>query len=460
MANNLGQFPRKDFLPPNLVAFLAGVLLALVVGVVFKKIIDKVSPQRPLTAMRAQTATEASSAELNRPDLRTVPQKMNQVSADTENAPAAAENETSPAAASDVSVKTLTPSTATSETAKPPLPAQAATAAPQAKEAATVSQPVTKYGIEETESETTQTGEIDYLAWRKTMRSLEEMLKQQNIPVSAVTLTPRYRHQAKGLAITRGQFLDVVSRKIPTNLPTRKSNLGLVLHALGPADFNSSQYTKAANDSGTRLEPLCRSGGSKISTEGSERITVLLSNTPAFFKCLQDWLSTGPDFKNVSELSLIGFTRGPTFFGSITADKKLLSLQMWNPDWLVDNTVAIDETGRESLVQKRTLRLANVTRALGQPSDVRMSIPASTRPLTGPLIEPKDPTPAKPLVIGNFALVPSHMPRGSLIATAFTSAQKGRGKSVTVSPPGPGRAKALVLATKGHTLQFVTVTRE
>ena len=45
--------PRKfkiDLLPPHLVAFLTGVLLALIVGIIFRKIIDKMSVTKIQTA--------------------------------------------------------------------------------------------------------------------------------------------------------------------------------------------------------------------------------------------------------------------------------------------------------------------------------------------------------------------------------------------------------------------------
>ncbi len=445
MANNAGHSPKKDLIPPNVVAFVAGVLLALVVGLIFRKVIDKVAPDRRQTALRAQTPPETALQE----EQKATSEKLNDV-------PEAAAQTAPSAGTSAEGTANTNPTEKNQAGTKTPSQAPASDEKLAAAQKAKPSAPPS----EDLDAETTKLGEVDYLAWRRTMKSLEEMISKQGIRVTAVTLTPRYRHQAKSIAITRGQFLDVVSRKVPANLPTRQNNLGLVFHALGPADFDSKQFAKAASESGTRLESLCRPPSDVVSTAGVERVTVIVSNTPTYFRCLQDWLSTNPDLKNVLELSLIGFTRGPTFFGSITSDKKLFSLQMWNPDWLVDNTVAMDETGRETPAQKRTLRLANVTRALGQPSDVRMQIPASTRPLAGPLIEPKDPTPAKPLVIGNFALVPSHMPRGTLIATAYTSAQQGRGKSASVTPPGPGRARALVLATQGKKLQFMTVTRE
>jgi|GEM_PF-679952 len=463
MAKIFGPNRRKDLIPPNLVAFLAGVVLALGVGMIFRKLIDRMEPRTAQTAMRAQTTLQ-SQTESNRPNVQRTglatqaseaPSESNATKIKTNKEIASESQQTNPAPSTDTNKPNAIPTEKPSETS----PASAERARPPEKPASHAATAQSESQTGETVVDET-TGEVDYLAWRKQFKSLEELVRSQGLNNLNVTLTPRYRHQAKGLAITRGQFLDVVSRKVPANLPTRQANQGLILHALSAIDFDSAQFEKVAQDSGAQLEPLCRSNKPQPQLEGIERITVLMSNTPQNFKCLQDWLTSQPKLTLVQEMSLIGFTRGPTFFGSLSSQKKLVSLQMWNPDWLLDNTVGLEETGSEQPARKRALRLANVTRAVGQPSDVRMQIPASFRPLAGPLIEPRDPTPAKPLVIGNFALVPSHMPRGTLMATAFTNPGQDRSKSASVKPPGPGKTKALVLATQGKKLQFMSVTRE
>lgn len=437
MNNQAGQKPKRELLPPNLVAFLAGVVLALAVGIIFRKMIERIDPQKSKTLMRAQVASvppETSTTE---------PMK-------------------SPSVAPSPQVEKTKVEIKNPENILPDA----------AKKAVANAQDVTKeagsdVGSGKVASQTDDSsivenfsGETDYLVWRKQFRTFEEQLLSQGIKNLNATMTPRYRHQAKGLAITRGQFLDVVSKKVPANLPTRQTNQGMILYALSSSDFDTAQFTKIARETAAHLEPLCRADSTPLLLEGVQRVTVLLSNTPQFFKCLITVLERNPKLVQIQELSLVGFTRGSTFYGSLSAEKNLLSLQMWNPDWLLDNTVGLEETGYEQPKQRRSLRLANVTRALGQPSDVRMQIPASFRPLVGPLIDPLDPTPPKPLIVGNFSLVPSHMPRGTLIATAFTSPGQNRGKSATVKPPGIGKTKALVLATQGKILQFMSVTRE
>jgi hypothetical protein len=437
MNNQAGQKPKRELLPPNFVAFLAGVVLALAVGMIFRKMIDRMEPQKNKTAMRAQVISEppasATAEPKNSPSIALSPQ----------------------AEKAKVEIKTAED--------VPPDAVKKAEDSAQVVAKKTGSDVAAEKADPQKDDESNAenfSGEIDYLVWRKQFRTFEEQLISQGIKNLNVTMTPRYRHQAKGLALTRGQFLDVVSKKVPANLPTRQTNLGMILHALSSSDFDTAQFTKIARESAAQLEPLCRAESTPLPLEGVERITVLLSNTPQHYKCLLNVLESNPKLTQVQEFSVVGFTRGSTFYGSLSADKKLLSLQMWNPDWLLDNTVGLEETGNEQPKLRRTLRLANVTRALGQPSDVRMQIPASFRPLVGPLIDPRDPTPPKPLIVGNFALVPSHMPRGSLIATAFTSPGQDRSKSATVKPPGVGKTKALVLATQGKKLQFMSVTRE
>jgi hypothetical protein len=408
-----------------MVAFMAGVVLALAVGMIFRKWIDRMDTRS--TAMHALSPEEQAAAG-KKPE--------NALLNDKSALPAAAAD--APQAATANKKESVAPVAATDNVKN---------------------DPAVSLVQEETISENAA-GEVDYITWRRQFRTFEEQLKAQGTNNLNVTMTPRYRHQAKGLAITRGQFLDVVSKKVPANLPTRPANLGMILYALSPVDFDTQQFSRAARDSIAQIEPLCRAGTTQLKLDGVERLTILLSNTPQNYKCLNDLFERNPEFLQVQEVTFVGFTRGSTFFASLSAHKKLISLQMWNPDWLLDNTVGLEETGSEHPRARRALRLANVTRALGQPSDVRMQIPASFRPLAGPYSDPANPTPPKPFVVGNFALVPSHMPRGSLIATAFTSPGQDRSKSATVKPPGVGKTKALVLATQGKKLQFMSVSRE
>jgi len=451
MNNQAGQKPKRELLPPNFVAFLAGVVLALAVGMIFRKMIDRMEPQKNKTAMRAQVISEPPAS------ATAVPKKPPSIALSPDAEKAKVEIKTA-----EARIKTAEAEIKSAEDVLPDALKKAEDSAQDVaqKTGSDVSAEKADPQKDDDSNAENFSGEIDYLVWRKQFRAFEEQLISQGIKNLNVTMTPRYRHQAKGLALTRGQFLDVVSKKVPANLPTRQTNLGMILHALSSSDFDTAQFTKIARESAAQLEPLCRAESTPLPLEGVERVTVLLSNTPQHYKCLLNVLERNPKLTQVQEFSVVGFTRGSTFYGSLSADKKLLSLQMWNPDWLLDNTVGLEETGNEQPKLRRTLRLANVTRALGQPSDVRMQIPASFRPLVGPLIDPRDPTPPKPLIVGNFALVPSHMPRGSLIATAFTSPGQDRSKSATVKPPGAGKTKALVLATQGKKLQFMSVTRE
>jgi len=344
MSNPSSPKSKRELLPPNLVAFLAGIVLALAIGMIFRKWIDRMDSQA--TAMRALNP-ESNTDPGKGADLM----RLNNKSA----LPSASVDATQTQTANK---KESVAPVAASEPLKP-------------ESAAVLFQ-------EETITENAA-GEVDYTTWRRQFRSFEELLMERGTKNLSVTMTPRYRHQAKGLAITRGQFLDVVSKKVPANLPTRPANVGMVLHALSPVDFELQQFTRSARDSIAQIEPLCRPGASQLKLEGVERLTVLISNTPQYYKCLNDFFDKNPEFINIQELTFVGFTRGSTFFASLSAQKKLISLQMWNPDWLLDNTVGLEETGSEQPRACRALRLANVTGATFRRQNANPRIVPATR---------------------------------------------------------------------------------
>jgi len=426
MVENTNPNSRKKFAPPNLIAFIFGVMLAVMLGHAIRNAIENL-PTQPQGPLRLA----AKSAESTNPNTSAI--------ANTE--------------------RLEEPSSAAMTPIASPRPEENALPRPTANITPAPSPEDSPKPIED-EIDYSPRGEVDYLAWREQLRVIEESLIRQGTQISSVTLTPRYRHKAKGLAVTRGQFLDIVSRKVPANLPTRQSNQGIVLQALSPSDFDIKRLNQLALDSGIRLEPLCAKAERRSLQESPERITIIIENSQSVFKCLREWLSNAANYQGSNELTLIGLTQGTTFYGSITAQNKFISLQMWKPEWLMDNTVGVEGSERDTDSAKRTLRLANVLRALSQPSDVRMQVPASSRSLKGPFIEPKNPTSPKPLVIGNFALLPSHMPRGAVIASTYSSASQFRSKKISVTPPGPGRARALILATQGKKLHFMTIYRD
>ena len=72
MNNQAGQKPKRELLPPNFVAFLAGVVLALAVGMIFRKMIDRMEPlnggaeekDRAIKHMRSTQQLSTSSRTL------------------------------------------------------------------------------------------------------------------------------------------------------------------------------------------------------------------------------------------------------------------------------------------------------------------------------------------------------------------------------------------------------------
>lgn len=301
--------------------------------------------------------------------------------------------------------------------------------------------------------------EAQYDRWRELLRSVERNFLEQD-PNSKVMLTPRYRHNAKVLAITRGQFLDIVSNKAPANLPTRPRTSSIIFHSLAADDFEPKEFDSLIRNSNASFVDLCNPNAHSVDIENTKRVTVLLENLNRNLDCLSTLLKSNPRLYKVNEFGIIAFTRGVTYFASVSAKQKLFSLQMWNPDWLLETTVSLEENNSKKTSLGRSQRLANVARALSQPSDVRIQIPASFRSIHGPALDPVDPTPPRPLILGNFALIPSHMSRGSLVATAYASPDLTSGRSVTTKLQGIDKTKALVLATQGKSLQFMKVSKD
>jgi hypothetical protein len=430
--------PRKfkiDLLPPHLVAFLTGVLLALIVGIIFRKIIDKMSVTKIQTAQSTVvTKKEESfdhkkiqpdntlSRDSQKPELKTKKMSAKQEPADAQSS-------------TQLNGTQTTTKTDSSE------------------------QSTSVQKVEPNFTPRDPNGEGEYDSWRETLRLVEQKFVEHESSAQ-VMLTPRYRHNAKGLAITRGQFLDIVTNKAPANLPTRPQSRTIIFHALSGEDFESKAFSNLVQDSNADFVSLCAPDAQKINAENSQRATVLIENTNNNISCLNNLISTNSSLSKVTEFGVIAFTRGVTYFASISAKQKLFSLQMWNPDWLLENTVGLEESRFKKPELGRAQRLANVVRALSQPSDVRVQIPASFRSIHGPALDPVETTPPRPLILGNFVLIPSHMPRGSLIATAYMAPDMTSGRSVTAKLQGIDKTKALVLATQGKSLQFMKVHKD
>lgn len=434
--------PRKfkfDFLPPHFVAFLTGVVLALVVGVIFRKIIDKMhTPRVELTTTEKQTP---SAAQVKRGNDGAPPAETSPETKRLKTKLAAKKDLGQSGQAAATTAQSDSP-TATKGGGETPTQPEERTSAPEAL----------------VKSDDPQ-GENSYDEWREFLRRMETQFREKDANAT-VMLTPRYRHNAKGLAITRGQFLDIVSNKTPANLPTRPTSPSIVLHSLAADDFDQAEFTSLTRDSNSLFYSLCDKRVQSLDSEKIQRVSILIENIAKNIDCLTSLLNKNPKLFEVNEFGIVSFTRGVTYFASITSKQRIFSLQLWNPDWLLETTVGLESNHSKKPALNRAQRLANVTRALSQPSDVRIQIPASYRTIHGPALDPAETTPPRPLVLGNFALIPSHMPRGSLVATAYTAANQTNGRTVTTSLQGFDKTKALVLATQGKSLQFMKVNRE
>lgn len=439
MKNLISRKFKFHVVPPHFIAFLTGVLLALVVGVLFRKIIDKMNVTQVQYSDPAQkdaqtNITADSNAETTQPTARV---QVSAKQASTKNEPKLQAKQIQ---------NTPSETTPKREQTQPEVSAQShsdtATAAAESQN-----------------SESLPHSEAHYDRWRELLRIVERNFVEKD-PNARVMLTPRYRHNAKGLAITRGQFLDIVSNKAPANLPTRPKTSSVIFHSLATDDFEPKEFSSLVSDSNTAFVDLCKPSARSVDIENTKRVTVLLENTNKNLDCLSNLLKNNPRLYQVNEFGIVAFTRGVTYFASVSAKQKLFSLQMWNPDWLLETTVGLEENHSKKPALGRAQRLANVARALSQPSDVRIQIPASFRSIHGPALDPVDPTPPRPLILGNFALIPSHMPRGSLVATAYMSPDLASGRSVTTKLQGIDKTKALVLATQGKSLQFMKVSKD
>lgn len=433
--------PRKfkfEFLPPHLVAFLTGVLLALFIGIVFRKVIDTMHKPKIDTpqsnGLPGQNDSGTHLAEDNQPDSDKQKSLVNKNFSAKQKSDSSDPDGQKSRATGQTGLKTKPDST------------ERITAVQSYSSTSTTQQDETKT-------------EGDYDTWREILRRIEQKFIERD-PNTQVMLTPRYRHNAKGLAITRGQFLDIVTNKAPANLPTRPKSRSVIFHALAKEDFEPKEFSKLVSDSNAEFVPLCNPSALKLSVEGAQRVTVLVENINSKIGCLNNLISSNSTLSQVTEFGVIAFTRGVTYFASISSKQKLFSLQMWNPDWLLETTVGIEENRSKKPALGRAQRLANVARALSQPSDVRVQVPASFRSIHGPALDPVDLTPPRPLILGNFALIPSHMPRGSLIATAYMAPDMTSGRSVTAKLQGIDKTKALVLATQGKSLQFMKVRKD
>jgi hypothetical protein len=436
MKNLITRKFKFDLLPPHLVAFLTGVILALCVGIVFRKVIDKMSDSK-IQASESQVVSKKEAPLAEAQPIRTAardggtqdPEKKMTAKQESDTLLPAEQNSSETIdGQKEVDLQNAQP-TASEQTASLP----AAQQNPNAE------------------------GEYD--SWREILRQIEQKFVVRD-PNAQVMMTPRYRHNAKGLAITRGQFLDIVTDKAPANLPTRPQSRTVIFHALAGDDFEPKEFLELVRDSNADFVSLCSPAAQKVNFENAQRVTVLLENTNSKINCLSNLISSNSALSQVTEFGVISFTRGVTYFASVSSKQKLFSLQMWNPDWLLETTVSLEESRSRKPALGRTQRLANVARALSQPSDVRVQVPASFRPIHGPALDPVDPTPPRPLILGNFALIPSHMPRGSLIATAYIAPNMTSGRSVTAKLQGIDKTKALVLATQGKSLQFMKVHKD
>ena len=283
------------------------------------------------------------------------------------------------------------------------------------------------------------------------------------------------------LIVTRGQFIDLVTNKRPTTLPTRRAREGILVYSVSKTTLDEQELTASLNDVRVAHEHLCRAG-----KEGwrFKRVTIVTDNEIKSRQCLETFLKSFPNQAVPEEVSLIVLTSNVQFWASASGPTSHFSLQQWHPDWVL-NMQSADE---EPEVQNRSARqntkvraqkLALLAKALTSTSDVKIEVPVkfrpsakakkfahsahSANPVNSISIEsPADVVAASeedPLVFGNFILLPLHLPLNPVRATRHTLTGSRKG-----TKPALGQVysntRALIVSGFGQSFRFDAELRE
>jgi hypothetical protein len=234
-----------------------------------------------------------------------------------------------------------------------------------------------------------------------------------------------YRDFGFPVVITRDQFRDVVSKTLPTALPSRGSD-GLFLFEFDGSDIDRDQLVKHLKNDGVASASVCRPGN--LDPARYRRLSIVVSAHSAPLECLKNLVSSQWFNHAWEEISIVSLVPKARFSASYYSDKKFVSFQEWEPDWITAVTVG-DETDARVPAVFRANRLASIARILTKSSDVHVEIPASD---------------AGYVSFGNFAVVPSGLVKGALRATRISVAT-GRAVGKSVSQPVAANAKAVII---------------
>lgn len=251
------------------------------------------------------------------------------------------------------------------------------------------------------------------------------------------------------VVITRGQFLDVVTRKMPSSLPTSSGRDGAVFHAVADADISSKALSGALQDLELAHDSLCNPTR-HLDTSALTRVTLFFHATKVNLDCVKAFLSqaafeaTGNKTKQgPKEITLIALSSSTGFFGARQENGVTLTLQTWESAWLDTMVANWEDDSTLPPPARRARRLAQTARALGQASDVVIDLPFAK----------SDTSP-----FGNFVALPRSLASGTVRARRIGEAvRKSHGKeaSWTLSQ----QTSLLVVSGVGKDLKFESFER-
>ncbi len=234
-----------------------------------------------------------------------------------------------------------------------------------------------------------------------------------------------YKDQGFPIVITRAQFRDVVSKTLPTALPSRGFD-GVFLYDIATLDADKEEMSRALKSEGIPAASLCRPWDLDVS--GFRRLSIVVTGNSENATCLKN-LMTSQWFKNGwEEISIVNLAAEARFSASSYSDKKFFSFQEWAPDWIPLITVGAEpDTMPASILRAR--RLVSIARVLTKSSDVLIEVPVAE---------------SKSVSFGNFAVIPAGLVKGPVRATRI-SVSTGRPVGKTISQPVASNAKAVII---------------
>jgi hypothetical protein len=273
-------------------------------------------------------------------------------------------------------------------------------------------------------------GKITREVWIETLG----VLRKAALGVDASELWAQsleFKDVGEPVVVTRAQFRDVVSKNLPTALPSGVSD-GLFLYDIGQEDADKVQLVASLKEEKVASASLCKPWDTDPSN--FRRLSIVVSNSLASVDCLNRLVNSQWFRNQWSEVTVVSITSSPIFAASYFSEKKFFSFQEWKQEWITQVTVG-SESDKWSNSQVRAKRLAAIARVLSTSSDVRVEVPVGD---------------ARWVSFGNFAVIPASLPTGPLRATRLSVATgRPTGKAVT-QPIAPNARAVIINGSEGN----------